>query len=94
MPRCDKGLIRKVSTIAPIKRGLKARMPDGTIYIYDVSTIAPIKRGLKGPRRFGLVNQTVVSTIAPIKRGLKGQHLARLFYGGLKFQPLPRLKGD
>ena len=37
-----------VSTIAPIKRGLKDRTITNTAINCQVSTIAPIKRGLKG----------------------------------------------
>ena len=40
-----------VSTIAPIKRGLKGVGPGAGVGAGAVSTIAPIKRGLKGYNR-------------------------------------------
>ena len=80
-----------VTTITPMKRGLKVRAnPSRLSRANDVTTIAPMKRGLKEGVSGDIVTSKVVTTIAPMKRGLKGLLTTSLSAECLMLQPLPR----
>ena len=63
----------EVTTIAPMKRGLKAKTHFASDPPTGVTTIAPMKRGLKekGLSPTATPFWVFVTTIAPMKRGLK-----------------------
>ena len=57
----------KVTTVTPMKRGLKAPSPREVGAGKIVTTVTPMKRGLKALCCFG----KRVTTVTPMKRGLK-----------------------
>ena len=84
-----------VTTVTPIKRGLKDQILTKRARRLRVTTVTPIKRGLKDDLETGSPCVAVfVTTVTPIKRGLKVGYLNDNRSEGRQLQPLPRLKGD
>ena len=61
-----------VTTVTPMKRGLKVRCRRRRRESYPtVTTVTPMKRGLKDDEWIYLNTGTYVTTVTPMKRGLK-----------------------
>ena len=70
-------VIRKVvTTVTPMKRGLKGTMRRESVEAYSCYNRYPDEKGTESQCYLNILNVIVVTTVTPMKRGLKDHHRA------------------
>ena len=69
-----------VTTVTPMKRGLKDYLASVRATLRFVTTVTPMKRGLKASSYLlATIRLRLVTTVTPMKRGLKGFFCRRAY---------------